>query len=461
MRSMTPDEWVKVQNLFHSVRGRKPEERAQFLRQACGGDEALEREIESLLVHEEQAVTFLETDDPGLSGETAESQVPAGEQIGPYKVLAFLEKGGMGEVYKARDVRLDRTVAIKFLPHAYVEEQDALERFQREVRAASALNHPRICTVHDLGDYQGRPFFVMEFLDGQSLRDRLAEKPLTIPEVVDLGIQICDGLQAAHASGIIHRDIKPGNIFVTSGGQIKILDFGIAKIVTKPHSATAATITSETGVTVTGISVTRPGSLLGTVAYFSPEQARGEDVDSRTDIFSLGIVLYQMATGQHAFRGETAEELIDAISHQTPVKPSAVNPGVAASLERIILKALEKERPARYQSARDMLRDLNEVQQAGRRRSVRRAWITTGITVSALAAAVGIAINLAKHSGGGVPEIVQRQLTANPVSDSVYNVAITPDGGQIVYADLKGAHLRSIETGEVHNIPVPPGFCFR
>jgi serine/threonine protein kinase len=406
-------------------------------------------------------VKFLETDEPGALEPALEGSVPAGEQIGPYQVLAFLQKGGMGEVYKARDVRLDRTVAIKFLPHAYVEEPNALERFRREVRAASALNHPRICTVHDLGDYHGRPFYVMEFLDGQSLRDCLADKPLTIPEVVDLGIQICDALQAAHASGIIHRDIKPANIFVTSSGQVKILDFGIAKVVTKPHSADTATSTSETGVTVTGISVTRPGSLLGTVAYFSPEHARGEDVDSRSDIFSFGIVLYQMATGQQAFHGETAEELIDAILHQAPPKPSAVNPDVPASLERIILKALEKERPARYHSAGELLRELGELQQAGRHRSVRRAWITTGIAVSALAAAIGVAINLAKHAGDGVPEIVQRQLTANSVSDSVYNAAITPDGGQIVYADLKGAHLRSIETGDVHNIPVPPGFCFR
>jgi serine/threonine protein kinase len=456
---MSPDRWDQIQDLYHSARERKPEERSAYLKQACNGDEALQREVGTLLAQEEQAHTFLETDEPGTSSQSIETSVAPGERIGPYLVLEFLQKGGMGEVYKARDVRLDRTVAIKFLPHAYAEDADALERFEREVRAASALNHPRICTVYDVGDHQGRPFYVMEFLEGQSLRDRIADKPMPIPEVVDLGMQIADGLQAAHAKGIIHRDIKPANIFVTSCGQAKILDFGIAKRVTKPHSAPVSATAAQNATSGASIDMTRPGSLRGTVAYLSPEQARGEEVDTRTDIFSFGIVLYQMATGQLAFRGETAEQLIHAILHQAPVKPSVLNPSVPATLDRIILKTLEKDRATRYQSTGDLLADLSDLQQTGRRRSIRTAWITAVVAVSALAAALVFAINLSKYSG--VPEIVQRQLTSNSINNSVYFAAIAGDGKQLAYTDLQGVHIRAIDTGEVSHITLPPGFCFR
>src|SRR6516165_9622392 len=278
---ISTDRWHEIETLYHSARERKPEDRSAYLEDVCRGDVALRGEIESLLAQEERAVKFLETDEPGALEPGLEGSVPTGERIGPYLVLDFLQKGGMGEVYRARDVRLDRAVAIKFLPGALAATPDALERFQREVRAASALNHPRICTVHDVGEYQGRPFFVMELLEGQPLRDRIAGQVMAIPEFVDLGMQICDALQAAHAKGIVHRDIKPANIFVTSSGQIKILDFGLAKLTAKPHP-TAATGMSETTATVTGIVNSRPGSLMGTLAYLSPEQARGEDVDTRT-----------------------------------------------------------------------------------------------------------------------------------------------------------------------------------
>jgi len=457
---MSTDRWHEIETLYHSARERKPEDRSAYLEDVCRGDVALRGEIESLLAQEERAVKFLETDEPGALEPGLEGSVPTGERIGPYLVLDFLQKGGMGEVYRARDVRLDRAVAIKFLPGALAATPDALERFQREVRAASALNHPRICTVHDVGEYQGRPFFVMELLEGQPLRDRIAGQVMAIPEVVDLGMQICDALQAAHAKGIVHRDIKPANIFVTSSGQIKILDFGLAKLTAKPHP-TAATGMSETTATVTGIVNSRPGSLMGTLAYLSPEQARGEDVDTRTDIFSFGIVLYEMATVRLPFPGETPEEVIDAILHRTPVKPSELNPTIPASLERIILRALEKERTARYQSVGDLLADLTELQQASRRRSIRRAWLAAGFTVLALGAGLLFAINLARNSGDGTPEIVQRQLTANSVNDSVYFASIAGDGKQLAYTDLRGVHIRAIDTGEVYNVPLPPGFCFR
>jgi len=232
------------------------------------------------------------------------------------------------------------------------------------VRAASSLNHPRICTVHDVGEFQGRPFLVMEFLEGQSLRERIAGEPLPIAELMDLAVQICDALKAAHAKDIVHRDIKPGNIFITAGGQIKILDFGLAKRSGEARAVAEATVSAadeQTAATSTRITITRPGSIAGTLAYLSPEQARSEEVDIRTDIYSLGVVLYQMATGRPTFRAETSEELIGAILHQTPIKPSVLNPPVPASLERIILKALEKEPTARYQSVADLLADLEKI----------------------------------------------------------------------------------------------------
>ena len=456
-KRMLTQRWREIESLYHSACELKPEKRQAYLERACSGDEALRREVVSLLAYERMAASFLETDPSAAFGQEPEAPVPTGEQIGPYKLLEFLRAGGMGEVYKARDTRLDRTVAIKFLPRAFAATPAALERFQREARAASALNHSRICTVHDLGNYQGRPFLVMEFLEGQSLKDRIAGKPVPIPELVDLAVQICDALQAAHAKGIIHRDIKPANLFITTSGQIKILDFGLAKLVTEPHSATfIGTMTNDATVMIT-----RPGSLMGTPAYLSPEQARGEEVDIRTDIFSLGIVLYQMATGRPTFRGETAGELIGAILHETPVKPSVSNPAVPGSLERIILKTLEKDRSARYQSAGELLADLGELQQAKHRRAVWTTRLALAFGTLTLIAVVVMGIIALRRSGGDAPNIIQRQVTANPVNNSVYVAAISPDSKKLAFTDLRGVHVRVLESGNVYNVPLPPDFCFR
>jgi serine/threonine protein kinase len=470
---LNPERWAQIEELFHRATDCAPGERCAFLDKACGNDTELRREVEALLSFDANAsASVRETVRGGLE----DAGFPlTGEIISHYRILDGLGGGGMGLVYRAEDIKLGRKVALKFLPEESVKDPAALGRFEREARSASALEHPNICPIYEFGEHEGQPFLVMQLLEGQTLRELIAaagpgKPPLELKNLLDLAVQILDGVDAAHQKGIIHRDIKPANVFVTHEGQAKILDFGLAKLASlllsaaddhesQPLHRTVEPVVAHANLPVStpDMLLSRTGVAMGTAGYMSPEQVRGEKLDQRTDLFSFGLVLYELATGKRAFEGDTGPELQEAILTKEPSPAHKVNPAVPEKLAKILQRALEKDREKRYQSATEMRADLQSLgaEMAPKRRTP--SWAIAAAAICALSV-LGTVIWYAKRSSRSsvaLPAIKLRQLTSNSGENPVGSGTISPDGKFLAYTDKTGMYLKRIETGETRLIPPP------
>jgi serine/threonine protein kinase/Tol biopolymer transport system component len=482
---LTPERWAQIEELFHRAAECDPTQRAALLDENCRDDLELRQEVESLLSRAAgsgnpvRAAVRSELEDFGFS--------LIGEVVSHYRILGGLGGGGMGLVYRAEDLKLGRQVALKFLPEESAKDPAALARFEREARAASALEHPNICPIYEFGEHQGQLFLVMQLLEGQTLRELLTsragdnkkrdsgssgratreERALPLAQVLELGAQIAAGLEAAHKKGIIHRDIKPANIFVTTAGQAKILDFGLAKLsrgnAVEGDSEQIAQDLSEGSSKACPATLATPDPLLsrtgvamGTAGYMSPEQARGEKLDARTDLFSFGLVLYEMATGYRAFSGDTGPVLHAAILSSKPTPGRELNPRIPSKLEAILNRALEKDRNSRYQSAAEIRADLQSLHRQLQPRSRAIRWLGAVAGVVAVCSAVVI-FWLAKRQPTIPPQPKLRQLTVNSFENRVISGAISPDGKYLAYTDVNGMYVKVNETGQTRAVPEPEG----
>jgi serine/threonine protein kinase len=465
---LNPERWAQIEELFHRAAESDPTERSGLLDEACSNDPELRREVEVLLSCDGRAGDYVQA---AVRSELTAVGFPlSGKTISHYRILDGVGGGGMGLVYRAEDIKLGRQVALKFLPEDSVKDALALGRFEREARAASALEHPNICPIYEFGEHEGQPFLVMQLLEGQTLGELISavhgNPPLNLDQLLSLAIQITEGLDAAHRQGIFHRDIKPDNIFVTSQGQAKILDFGLAKLVRaamagdysepdRGHDGDADILSFEImPADRSDLFLSRTGVAMGTAGYMSPEQVRGEKLDARTDLFSFGLVLYEMATGRRAFTGDTGPVLREAILHQIPRPAREANHQVPAKLEKIISRALEKDRNARYQAASEMRADLQVLKRETESRRL-PSWATLSGAVLVLLI-VGSVLWFAKRQPSQtLPELKLRQLTINSSENPATSGAISPDGKYLAYTDVKGMHIKLIGSDEAQ--PVPQG----
>jgi serine/threonine protein kinase len=462
---MTPDRWAQIEELFHRAAECEPPRRGALLDEACANDAELRQHVEALLSSDPiaggnvQAIVRSEFDAAAFS--------LTGETVSHYRILSGLGGGGMGLVYRAQDIKLGRTVAIKFLPEDSATDPAALRRFEREARSASALEHPSICPIYEFGEHNGQPFMVMPLLEGQTIEAFIRQQGLPtqrqlLQKLLDIAIQVVKGLESAHDHGIIHRDIKPSNIFLTSDGQAKILDFGVAKLAHaehEEHNGPDALGRAETARTVNldGLTLSQTGAVVGTAAYMSPEQARGEPLDARTDLFSFGLVLYEMATGNRAFQRDTGPALQSAVLIQTPVPARELNPGLPPKLAQIITKALEKDRDARYQKASELRADLEILRRGLEPKNLLRWVAILGAPVLSLLI-VSTIFWLEKRQSPSLaapPAIKFRQLTINSSDNPVTSGAISPNGKYLAYVDAQGMHVKDIETGATQPIAEP------
>src|SRR5215813_6231940 len=475
---MTPESHRKICDLYHSASELAPAEHSAFLDEACGGDEGLRREVESLLAARDRAGDYFAAPAMDVAARLlAEENYPslAGQSLSHYQVLSLIGAGGMGEVYLAEDTRLRRKVALKLLPWRFTQDADRARRFEREARAASSLNHPNIITIFEVGQVDGRHFICAEYIEGQTLRRRLSGDQLKLHGTLDVAVQIASALAAAHEAGIVHRDIKPENIMLRHDGLVKVLDFGLAKLIERrgewevgsgewgkeviPHSPLSITH-SLPPLSTTGVAI-------GTLRYMSPEQARGEDVEGRSDIFSLGVVLYEMITGRPPFEGETSDEVIAAILEREPPPLAQYARGAPAELQRIVEKALRKKREDRYETVGDLLLDLKalkeelEIETKALRGRRSKASGARRITVAVIAPMILVAAATFIYRLIGKPTIPFQKVEITRLTNNrkIDLSIISPDGKYIVYVDNEkgsaGLWIRKVATDSIQEI-VPP-----